>query len=52
MARRMLASMTVQPTEILQEGIDWSKVEWPEGTGRRVSLEYETEEYRRLYGDD
>jgi len=34
-----------------EEGIDWSKVEWPEGTGRKVSLEYETKEFRKSDGD-
>lgn len=38
-----MSTMTTEQTEIA-EGIDWSKVQWPEPI--EVSGEYETEEYR------
>ncbi len=46
-----MGTVTQPQTEVVTEGIDWSKVDWPEDTGRMISLEYETEDFRRTDGD-
>ncbi len=44
-----MGTVTQPQTEVVTEGIDWSKMDWPEPI--EVSGEYETEEFCRTDGN-